>query len=80
MNTPDRTYEIIVELYANELSIAKIAKEFGVTKPYIYMINCGKSGKMDNYKYPIRERGYGDPLAKPLEKKENPTDIYGEEL
>ena len=79
MITPDRTYEIIVELYANELSIAKIAKEFGVTKPYIYMINCGKSGKMDNYKYPIRDRGYAT-HAKPLEKKENPTDIYVEEL
>ncbi len=79
MNTPDRTYEIIVELYANELSIAKIAKEFGVTKNYIYMINCGKSGKMDNYKYPIRDRGYAT-HAKPLEKKENPTDIYGMEL
>ena len=54
MNTQDRIDEIIVELYANELSIAKIAKEFGVTKNYIYMINCGKSGRMENYKYPIR--------------------------
>jgi len=37
----DRIDEIIVELYANELSIAKIAKEFGVTKNYVYMINSG---------------------------------------
>ena len=79
MNTQDRIDEIIVELYANELSIAKIAKEFGVTKQYIYMINSGESGRMENYKYPIRDRGYAT-HAKPLEKKEKPTDNYGEEL
>ena len=79
MNTQDRIDEIIVELYANELSVAKIAKEFGVTKQYIYMINSGKSHKMKHYKYPIRDRGYAT-HAKPLEKKEKPTDNYGEEL
>ena len=79
MNTQDRIDEIIVELYANELSVAKIAKEFGVTKQYIYMINSGKSHKMKHYKYPIRDRGYAT-HAKPLEKKENPTDNYGIEL
>ena len=79
MNTQDRIDEIIVELYANELSVAKIAKEFGVTKQYIYMITSGESGRMENYKYPIRDRGYAT-HAKPLEKKEKPTDNYGEEL
>ena len=68
----DRIDEIVVELYADELSIAKIAKEFGVTKNYIYMINSGVCGKMEHYKYPIREKKYPP--------REEPTDIYGDPL
>ena len=66
----DRIDEIIVELYANELSIAKIAKEFGVTKNYVYMINSGECGTMAGFKYPVREKKYPP--------REPPTDAYGE--
>ena len=72
MNTQDRIDQIIVELYANELSVAKIAREFGVTKNYVYMINSGKCGHMDDYKYPIRTKGYST--------REKPTDKYDYEL
>jgi len=69
----DRMDEIIVELHAGELSIAKIAQEFGVKKQYIYMVNAGTKGRMDNYRYPIRD--FKDSLP-----NEAPTDDYGEPL
>ena len=47
--------EIIVELLADELSMIEIAKEFGVSRCFIYAINSGKKHKMENFKYPIRE-------------------------
>ena len=38
-NSQQRIDEIVVELLAYELSVPKIAKEFGVTKSYVYMVN-----------------------------------------
>jgi transposase len=69
-SSQQRVDEIVVELLANELSVAKIAKEFGVTKNYVYMVNSGECGRMDGFKYPVREKKYPP--------KEEPTDIYGE--
>jgi len=65
-----RADEIVVELLANELSVAKIAKEFGVTKAYVYMVNSGECARMNGFKYPVRE--------KKQFAKEAPTDNYGE--
>jgi predicted transcriptional regulator len=69
-DSQQRVDEIVVELLANELSVAKIAKEFGVTKAYVYQVNSGECGRMDGFKYPVREKKYPP--------KEAPTDNYGE--
>tara|TARA_Y100000593_G_scaffold16892_3_gene33629 strand:- start:437 stop:661 length:225 start_codon:yes stop_codon:yes gene_type:complete len=47
-------YEIIVELYADELSFNKIAKEFDVSREAVGHINAGRTHRMEGYKYPIR--------------------------
>lgn len=69
-NSQQRVDEIVVELLANELSTAKIAKEFGVTKSYVYLVNSGECGRMDGFKYPVREKKYPP--------REAPTDNYGD--
>ena len=62
----DRKEEIMVELYANELTINEIAEEFGVSRQCIYDINVGISGRIPNYSYPVRVV-----VAKPKEKPTN---------
>jgi len=69
-NSQQRIDEIVVELLANELSVPKIAKEFGVSKSYVYMVNSGECGRMPGFKYPVREKKYPP--------REPPTDAYGE--
>ena len=46
--------EIMVELNAEELSMADIAKEFDISIPHLYNINDGKSWKIPNFSYPVR--------------------------
>ena len=67
MNTQDKIDQIIVELQANEFSVKKIAKEFGVTASYVWQINNGTYGTIPGYSYPVRRMS-----AKP---KERPTDM-----
>ena len=67
MNTQDQIDQIIVELQANEFSVEKIAKEFGVTTSYVWQINNGTYGTIRGYNYPVRRI-----LDKP---KEKPSDM-----
>ena len=53
--TEDQVYEVMVELYARELSMAEIGNEFGVSKSLISQLNRGIKYPIDGYKYPIRE-------------------------
>ena len=53
--TENQVYEIIVELYANELSMEEIGKDFGVSIGLISEINKGKTYPIDRYNYPVRE-------------------------
>ena len=52
--TEDQVYEVIVELYARELSMAEIGNEFGVSKALISKINRGEKYAIDGYDYPVR--------------------------
>ena len=52
--TEDQVYEVIVELYARELSMNGIGKEFGVSRSLISEINKGEKYAIDGYKYPVR--------------------------
>ena len=53
--TEDQVYEVIVELYARELSMNGIGEEFGVSRSLISEINKGEKYFIDGYKYPVRE-------------------------
>ncbi len=53
--TEDQRYELMVELYANELSMEEIMAEFGISKSFLYSINAGKKHPIEDYKYPIRQ-------------------------
>ena len=50
----DTAYEVIVELYANELSFKKIAEEFNISREAVGHINAGRTHRLEGYKYPIR--------------------------
>ena len=52
--TEDQVYEVIVELYARELSMDDIGKEFDVSRSLISEINKGEKYVIDGYKYPVR--------------------------
>ena len=39
----DTAYEVIVELYANELSFKKIAEEFNISREAVGHINAGNA-------------------------------------
>ena len=52
--TEDQVYEVIVELYARELSMVEIGNEFGVSKALISKINRGEKYAIDGYDYPVR--------------------------
>ena len=52
--TEDQVYEVIVELYARELSMDDIGKEFGVSRSLISEINKGEKYAIDGYDYPVR--------------------------
>ena len=52
--TEDQVYEIVVELYANELSMENIGRDFGVSTTMISEINNGKTHPIDGYNYPVR--------------------------
>ena len=52
--TEDQIYEVIVELYARELTMNGIGKEFGVSRSLISQINKGEKYAIDGYKYPVR--------------------------
>jgi len=52
--TQDRREEIMVELYANELTMQEIAEEFGVSRQCIHDINTGMYGNIPGYNYPVR--------------------------
>ena len=52
--TEDQRYELMVELYANELSMEEIMAEFGISKSFLYSINAGKKYPIEDYNYPIR--------------------------
>ena len=54
--TQDDVDEIVVELFANEVTMNDISDEFGVSVSYIYNINCGKRFRMEGFNYPIRKR------------------------
>ena len=49
----DQAYEVIVELYADELSITDIAKEFNISREAVGHINAGRVHRMEGYKYPV---------------------------
>ena len=52
--TEDQIYEVIVELYARELTMNGIGKEFGVSRSLISEINKGEKYAIDGYDYPVR--------------------------
>ena len=52
--TEDQVYEVIVELYARELSMDDIGKEFDVSRSLISEINKGEKYAIDGYDYPVR--------------------------
>tara|TARA_R110002020_G_scaffold326878_1_gene542492 strand:+ start:580 stop:774 length:195 start_codon:yes stop_codon:yes gene_type:complete len=47
-------YEIVVELYSNEITMIEIGKDFGVSKALISKINRGEKYAIDGYHYPVR--------------------------
>ena len=41
--TEDQRYELMVELYAGELSMEQIMEEFGISRSFLYAFNAGKN-------------------------------------
>jgi len=50
----DLVDEIMVELYADELSMNEIAKEFDISIRHLYNINDGQRWQLPNFHYPVR--------------------------
>jgi len=50
----DLVDEIMVELYADELSMNDIAKEFDISIRHLYNINDGQRWQLPNFHYPVR--------------------------
>jgi hypothetical protein len=58
--TRDVLEEVYIELRAGELSVAEIAKAFGISTATVTNINSGKFYKDPLIQYPIRERIKGN--------------------
>jgi len=74
--TEDQRYELMVELYANELSMEEIMAEFGISKSFLYSINAGKKHPIEDYKLSMVEIGNEFGVSKALISKINRGEKY----